>query len=167
MLLWRRTPFCGANCTISYSNCVSFQMICCPDSGSHVEESRTSPFNAELKKTYEALSGGITFQGIRLDKVRADRRPRARRGQKAQNQCSISTLRASCPVTRMGGTNVFTSSSGTIRSSRRRGLPKYVLNSTPTWHDCSEKYGAKRSATSRTGTSLSEQAIKGICLKLR
>jgi hypothetical protein len=37
------------------------QMICCPDSGSHEEESRTSPFNAELKKTYEALSGGITF----------------------------------------------------------------------------------------------------------
>lgn len=32
------------------------QMICCPDSGSHEEESRTSPFNAELKKTYEALS---------------------------------------------------------------------------------------------------------------
>ncbi len=38
------------------------QMICCPDSGSHEEESRTSPFNAELKKTYEALSGGITFE---------------------------------------------------------------------------------------------------------
>jgi hypothetical protein len=37
------------------------QMICCPDSGSHVQESRTSPFNAELKKTYEQLSGGITF----------------------------------------------------------------------------------------------------------
>ena len=40
------------------------QMICCPDSGSHEEESRTSPFNAELKKTYEALSGGITFQAF-------------------------------------------------------------------------------------------------------
>jgi len=40
------------------------QMICCPDSGSHEEESRTSPFNAELKKTYEALSGGITFEGF-------------------------------------------------------------------------------------------------------
>jgi len=40
------------------------QMICCPDSGSHVEESRTSPFNAELKKTYEGLSGGITFQAF-------------------------------------------------------------------------------------------------------
>jgi hypothetical protein len=34
------------------------QMICRPDSGWHEEESRTSPFNAELKKTYEALSGG-------------------------------------------------------------------------------------------------------------
>ncbi len=29
------------------------QMICCSDSGSHVQESRISPFNAELKKTYE------------------------------------------------------------------------------------------------------------------
>jgi hypothetical protein len=38
------------------------QMICCPDSGSHVEESRISGFSAELKKTYEALSGGITFK---------------------------------------------------------------------------------------------------------
>ena len=37
------------------------QRICCPDSDSHVQESRTSPFNAELKKTYEQLSGGITF----------------------------------------------------------------------------------------------------------
>jgi hypothetical protein len=40
------------------------QTICCPDSGSHEEESRTSPFNAELKKTYEALSGGITFEAF-------------------------------------------------------------------------------------------------------
>ena len=40
------------------------QMICCPDSGSHEEESRTSPFNAELKKTYEALSSGITFNAF-------------------------------------------------------------------------------------------------------
>jgi len=40
------------------------QVICCPDSGSHVEESRTSPFNAELKKTYEALSSGITFSAF-------------------------------------------------------------------------------------------------------
>jgi len=37
------------------------QMICCPDSGSHVQESRTSPFNSQLKKTYEQLSGGTTF----------------------------------------------------------------------------------------------------------
>ncbi|MGB9075186.1 MAG: hypothetical protein WCC22_21300 [Terriglobales bacterium] len=40
------------------------QMICCPDSGSHVEESRTAPFNAELKNTYEGLSGGITFNAF-------------------------------------------------------------------------------------------------------
>jgi hypothetical protein len=38
------------------------QMICCPDSGSHEDESRISQYNAELKKTYEALSGGVTFQ---------------------------------------------------------------------------------------------------------
>jgi len=38
------------------------QMICCSDSGSHEQESRTSPFSAELKKTYKALSGGITFE---------------------------------------------------------------------------------------------------------
>ena len=37
------------------------QAICCPDSHSHEEESRTSPFNADLKKTYERLSAGITF----------------------------------------------------------------------------------------------------------
>ena len=40
------------------------QMICCPDSGSHEEESRISHFNAELKKTYEALSSGITFDSF-------------------------------------------------------------------------------------------------------
>jgi len=40
------------------------QMICCPDSGSHEEESRISQYNAELKRTYEALSGGITFQAF-------------------------------------------------------------------------------------------------------
>ena len=42
----------------------NLQMICCPDSGSHEEESRTSAFNAELKKMYEALSGGITFEAF-------------------------------------------------------------------------------------------------------
>jgi hypothetical protein len=40
------------------------QMICCPDSASHQEESRISQYNAELKKTYEALSGGITFDSF-------------------------------------------------------------------------------------------------------
>ena len=40
------------------------QMICCRDSGSHEEESRIWQYNAELKKTYEALSGGITFQAF-------------------------------------------------------------------------------------------------------
>ena len=37
------------------------QLIVCPDSASHVSESRISPFSAELKKTYENLSSGITF----------------------------------------------------------------------------------------------------------
>jgi hypothetical protein len=40
------------------------QLIVCPDSASHVSESRISPFNAELKKTYEHLSGGITFDSF-------------------------------------------------------------------------------------------------------
>jgi hypothetical protein len=38
------------------------QMICCPDSGSHETESRIAQYDKELKKTYEALSGGITFE---------------------------------------------------------------------------------------------------------
>jgi len=40
------------------------QLIVCPDSTSHVSESRISPFNAELKRTYEHLSGGITFNSF-------------------------------------------------------------------------------------------------------
>jgi hypothetical protein len=40
------------------------QLVVCPDSGSHVSESRISPFNAELKKTYQHLSGGITFNSF-------------------------------------------------------------------------------------------------------
>lgn len=45
------------------------QSICCPDSGSHEQESRTSPFNKELKEMYEALSGGITF--INFDSIKS------------------------------------------------------------------------------------------------
>jgi transcription elongation factor Elf1 len=37
------------------------QMICCPDSWSHEEESRISNMNADLKKMYEQLSGGNSF----------------------------------------------------------------------------------------------------------
>jgi hypothetical protein len=40
------------------------QLIVCPDSASHVSESRISGFNAELKKTYENLSSGITFHSF-------------------------------------------------------------------------------------------------------
>ena len=128
---WRRTRF-GVICSDLLFQLRQLQMICCPDSGSHVEESRTSPFNAELKKTYEALSSGITFSGIRLDKVRIRSANSRLRGRKAENRRSISTLGTSCPVTRMSGTNIFTSSWGTTRSSRRRGCDKYALNSTPT-----------------------------------
>lgn len=48
------------------------QMVCCPDSWSHQQESRISGFNAELKKMYEQLSGGITFEhfdGIKLKQI--------------------------------------------------------------------------------------------------
>ncbi|MGO9317235.1 MAG: hypothetical protein ACLPXT_06560 [Terracidiphilus sp.] len=37
------------------------QMICCPDSWSHEEESRISNMNADLKEMYERLSGGNSF----------------------------------------------------------------------------------------------------------
>lgn len=40
------------------------QLIVCPDSASHVAESRISPFNAELKKMYEHLSSGTTFNAF-------------------------------------------------------------------------------------------------------
>jgi hypothetical protein len=40
------------------------QMICCPDSWSHQQESRISTINADLKKMYENLSGGITFESF-------------------------------------------------------------------------------------------------------
>jgi hypothetical protein len=40
------------------------QLICCPNSTSHEAESRISSFNEELKKTYEALSGGIKFSSF-------------------------------------------------------------------------------------------------------
>ena len=46
------------------------QLICCPSSGSHEAESRISLFNDELKKTYEALSGGIRFKSF--DHISAD-----------------------------------------------------------------------------------------------
>jgi hypothetical protein len=38
------------------------QLICCPDSGEHENESLLSPFFPALKKTYERLSGGVTFR---------------------------------------------------------------------------------------------------------
>jgi hypothetical protein len=40
------------------------QMICCPNSGSHEEESRIWQYNAELKKAYESLSSGIRFESF-------------------------------------------------------------------------------------------------------
>lgn len=38
------------------------QLIVCPDSGFHYDESIVSPFYRPLKRMYELLSGGITFQ---------------------------------------------------------------------------------------------------------
>ncbi len=46
------------------------QLIVCPDSASHVSESRISPFNANLKKMYENLSGGVTFSSFEAIKSR-------------------------------------------------------------------------------------------------
>ena len=40
------------------------QLIVCPNSASHVSESRISPFNAELKKMYEHQSSGLTFNSF-------------------------------------------------------------------------------------------------------
>jgi hypothetical protein len=48
------------------------QMICCPDSESHQTESRIAQYDKELKKTYEALSGGIKFErfnGIKSQQI--------------------------------------------------------------------------------------------------
>ena len=40
------------------------QLICCPDSSSHQQESRISEMNADLKNMYEQFSGGITFRNF-------------------------------------------------------------------------------------------------------
>lgn len=40
------------------------QLICCPDSEEHENESLLSPFFKPLKSTYERLSGGVTFRGF-------------------------------------------------------------------------------------------------------
>lgn len=48
------------------------QLICCPNSDSHEAESRISTFNDELKRTYEALSGGVKFKSfhdISIDQI--------------------------------------------------------------------------------------------------
>lgn len=38
------------------------QLIACPDSGFHRDESTLSPFSESLKRLYELLSGGLTFR---------------------------------------------------------------------------------------------------------
>jgi hypothetical protein len=40
------------------------QLICCPDSWSHQQESRISGMNSDLKNMYEQFSGGITFRNF-------------------------------------------------------------------------------------------------------
>ncbi len=37
------------------------QLLCCPSSGEHVNESLLSPFYKALKSTYDHLSGGVSF----------------------------------------------------------------------------------------------------------
>ena len=39
----------------------NLQLICCPSSGEHVNESLLSPFYKALKETYDHLSGGVSF----------------------------------------------------------------------------------------------------------
>ena len=108
------------------------QVICCPDSGSHVEESRTSPFNAELKKTYEALSNGITFSAF--DSIKSNQIGELAlawsEGREPSFDFDPRDILSRDPN---GWNDIFTSSWGTTRSSRRRGCDKYALNSTP--HD--------------------------------
>ena len=47
----------------------NLQLICCPASGEHENESLLSPFFANLKKTYENLSGGVAFESGNAIKV--------------------------------------------------------------------------------------------------
>jgi hypothetical protein len=54
-------PFWREACDLLFQLC-QLQVICCPDSWSHQEESRISTINVDLKKMYERLSGGITFE---------------------------------------------------------------------------------------------------------
>ena len=138
------------------------QMICCPDSGSHEEESRTWPFNAELKKTYEALSGGITFEAF--DSIKSMQIGELALAWAEHREPAFDfNSRRVLSKTQMSGTNASTSYSGTIPSFPRPGCARSALNSTPTSRGFSETFGAKRSALSSTGTSLSERGFRGIC----
>ncbi len=59
----RANPFWQEVYDLLFQLC-QLQMICCPDSWSHQQESRISAINADLKKMYENLSGGITFEAF-------------------------------------------------------------------------------------------------------
>jgi hypothetical protein len=56
-------PFWGALWDL-LANLRRLQLICCPDSEEHENESLLSPFFESLKSTYERLSGGVTFRGF-------------------------------------------------------------------------------------------------------
>lgn len=48
------------------------QLVCCPNSEEHEDESLLAPFFSKLKGVYERLSGGVTFknfQHVRLDQA--------------------------------------------------------------------------------------------------
>lgn len=47
----------------------NLQLICCPAPREHEDESLLSPFFANLKKTYENLSGGVSFESGNAIKV--------------------------------------------------------------------------------------------------
>ena len=132
------------------------QIICCPDSSSHEEESRTSPFNAELKKTYEALSGGITFkafQSIESQQI----------GELAHAWSDGRDPAFDfAPTTRTSGTNAFTSSPAIILSFQRQNCGGFAPSSIRRSRVFSGTYGARKGGPSSIGTNLSGSVFKDI-----
>ena len=136
------------------------QMICCPDSGSHVQESRTSPFNAELKKTYEQLSGGITFtafESIECQQI-GELALAWSEGREPAFDFDPSGVLSKDPNEWNERFYIVVGDNPFISEARLR----QVRAGLHTMRDCSGTYGAKRSATSSTGTISSDWVTKGI-----